>query len=58
MPTVQRIDETTPSGGDYSEIVYMNDNGDVADETVATKCVIRECTADGSLVYETFGTLS
>lgn len=58
MPTVQRIDETTPSGGDYSEIVCMNDNGDVTDEAVATKCVIRECTADGSLVYETFGTLS
>ena len=58
MPTAQRIDETTPNGSDYSEIVYMNDSGDVVDEAVATKCVIRKCTADGSLVYETFGTLS
>ena len=58
MPTAQRIDETTPNGSDYSEIVYMNDSSDVADESVATKCVIRECTADGSLVYEMFRTLS
>lgn len=48
MPTAQRIDETTPNGSDYSEIVYMNDSGDVVDESVATKCVIRKCTADGS----------
>ena len=58
MPTAQRIDETTPNGGVYSEIVYMNDSGDVVDEAVATKCVIRECAADGSLICETFGVLS
>ncbi len=58
VSTVQRIDEGTPNGGDYSEIVYMNDSNDVVDESVATKCVIRECTADGSLICETFGTPS
>ena len=59
---VQRVDEPTPNGGDYSEIIYeiiyMDDNFDVVDEDVATKCVIRECTADGSLVCETFETFS
>lgn len=55
---VQRVDEPTPNGGDYSEIIYMDDSFDVVDEVVATKCVIRECTADGSLVCETFGTFS
>lgn len=36
----------------------MNDNWDVVDEDVATKCVIRECAADGSLICETFGVIS
>lgn len=58
VPTVQRIDEPTPNGGDYSEIIYMNDNWDVVDEDVATQCVICECAADGSLICETFGILS
>lgn len=58
VPTVQRVDEATPNGGDYSEIVYMNDSGDVVDVSVATKCAIRECAADGSLICETFGMLS
>ena len=56
--TVQRIDEPTPNGGDYSEIIHMNGNWDVVDEDVATQCVIRECAADGSLICETFGILS
>ena len=56
MSEVQRVDEPTPSGGDYAEIIYMDDNFDVVDEDAATKCVIRECMADGSLVCETFGT--
>nr|DAW35690.1 MAG TPA: hypothetical protein [Caudoviricetes sp.] len=36
----------------------MDDNFDVVDEDVATKCVIRECAADGSIICETFGVLS
>lgn len=58
VPTAQRVDEPTPNGGDYSEIIYMDDNFDLADEDVATKCVILECMADGSIICETFGTLS
>lgn len=57
MATVERIDEKTPSGGDYSELVYLNDDMEPVDESVATKCVIRECMSDGTLVNETFGVL-
>jgi hypothetical protein len=55
MATYTRIDEITPNGGDYSEIYYLNDNGEPADEKEATNCIIRECRSDGSLINETFG---
>ena len=57
MATIERVDEKTPSGGDYSELVYLNDDMEPVDESVATKCVIRECMSDGALVNETFGVL-
>lgn len=50
-----RIDEPTPNGGDYSEIFYLDSNMNPVDESVADKCAIRECKADGSLLSETFG---
>ncbi len=50
-----RTNEKTPNGGDYSEIFFMNDIGEMVDESVATKCVIRECKLDGTLVNEIFG---
>ena len=55
MANYQRIDEPTPKGGDYSEIYYFDSNGKIVDESKATKCVIRECKKDGTLVNETFG---
>lgn len=55
MATYERINEPTPNGGAYSEIHYFNDAGESVDESVATKCVIRECAADGTLVKETWG---
>ena len=55
MATYKRCNGPTPSGGAYSDIYYFNDNGESADEAVATKCVIRECAADGSLLCETWG---
>ncbi len=58
MTTTQCIDEKTPNGGDYSEVVYLNDAGDIVDETLATNCIIRECTADGVLICETYGRFS
>ena len=56
MAKYERINEPTPSGGAYSEIHYFNDAGESVDETVATKCVIRECAADGTLISEFWGT--
>lgn len=52
---VQRIEEPTPNGGDYSEIHYFDDGNNPVDEADATKCVIRECRADGELISETWG---
>lgn len=56
MAKYERINEPTPNGGVYSEIHYFNDAGESVDETTATRCVIRECTEDGSLICETWGT--
>lgn len=52
-----KVNEPTPNGGDYSEIVFFNDNGDIVEEENATRCVIRECKNDGSLIAETWGTV-
>ena len=57
MATSERVDEKAPSGGDYSELIYLNDDMEQVDESVATRCVIRECMSDGTLVNETFGAL-
>ena len=39
----------------YSEIIYMDDEGNVCDKAVAKRCIIRELDADGNLIQETFG---
>ena len=51
----KRVDGETPSGGDYSEIFYMDKNHNMVDEKEATICIIRECKSDGTLVRETIG---
>ena len=45
----------TPNGGDYSEIFYYDDAGNPSDKEHATRCVIRECRNDGTLVGEING---
>ena len=55
MASYKRIEEKTPNGGDYSEIYYMDKNGNSIDEEEATNCIIRECESDGPLLNETFG---
>ncbi len=57
MAKSKRINEPTPMGGAYSEIHFFNDAGESVDESVATKCVIRECDADGNTIHETWGTV-
>ncbi len=56
--TYRRTYEKTPSGGDYSEIYYLDNTGRIVDETEATMCVIRACKQDGTLVQETFGVIA
>lgn len=55
MAKYLKVNETTPNGGDYSEIYYFDNDGNNVDETVAEKCVIRECTKDGTLINEIWG---
>lgn len=50
----ERIDEPTPNGGDYSEIYYMDDDGNVVEKENAKKAVIRECKKSGELISETW----
>ena len=53
--TYEKIIDKTPSGGDYSEIFYLDDKGNSTDSDKATHCIIRECKNDGTLLKETFG---
>lgn len=57
MKTKERIDEKTPNGGDYSEIYYLDENKKSCNKESATRVYIRECTAEGALVQETYGTI-
>ncbi len=58
MATYKRSDEETPNGGAYSEIYYLDDNGNCADEKEATHCVIRECDKNGNMLNEIWGIVS
>lgn len=57
MANHETIKERTPNGGAYSEIYYLDKDGKVVDESIAVKCVIRECDKNGELIMETFGVL-
>lgn len=58
MKTKERIDGKTPNGGDYSEIYYLDKNKKPCDKGSATRVFIRECTAEGKLVQETYGIIN
>jgi len=55
MVSYEKYIGPTPNGGDYSEIYYFDDAGKPADKEQATRCVIRECLNDGTLVGEING---
>ena len=55
MANYYKIKESTPSGGDYSEIYYFDDEHNAVDENDATNCIIRECKNDGTVINEIFG---
>ena len=50
---MQRIDKPTPSGGDYSYAVFLNDDWEVIDKEEATMMIVTECKNDGRVVCET-----
>lgn len=54
----ERIDGDTPNGGAYCEIFYLDSKNNFVDSSAATKCIIRECDADGNLIVETYGICS
>ena len=53
----KRIDGKTPMGGDYSEIWYLDEQGEVVEEERATKCIVRECLEDGTVIASTRGNI-
>ena len=50
----RKVNEPTPAGGDYSEMIYLDDKGENVDEKFASRGIIRECKADGTVIQETF----
>ncbi len=49
------INESTPNGGDYSELLFFDKDGKVIEiKENAVRGVIRECKSDGTLVCETW----
>ena len=57
MAKYRIIKGETPNGGAYSEIYFLDDEGDPTDEKKAVQCVIRECAENGDLVNEIWGTV-
>ena len=49
--------EKTPNGGDYSEIYYSDDEGNLVPEEKATKGEIVEFLNDGTVVGRTYFTI-
>ena len=52
--TSERIMGKTLNGGDYSEIFYFDEDGNLTDPQKAVRCIIRECKMNGELVNEIF----
>lgn len=48
----------TPAGGVRSDIVYMDDKGNVVDKPKATMAIIREFDREGRILKETFGSIN
>ena len=46
------IQGKTPLGGDYREIYYFTDGMMPTEKENATRAIVRECKADGTLINE------
>ena len=45
----------TPSGGDYSEMFYLDKDHNLVEPEAATECMIHECKADGTIINVVYG---
>lgn len=54
MAKIAERSEPTPNGGVRSRIAYLNDAGDLVDESVATAAEIVEFDAAGEQVFRTY----
>ncbi|MGM9568333.1 MAG: hypothetical protein ACI3W6_09160 [Clostridia bacterium] len=57
MAKIEKAECKTPNGGARAEIHYFDDNGSYVDEKKASRCVIREFSENGEMVFETWGTV-
>lgn len=58
MTNPERVNEKTPNGGDYSEMYYLDKDGNLAESMkTATNFRILEKTNNGDVVQETCGIL-
>ncbi|MDI6893804.1 MAG: hypothetical protein QME70_04190 [Bacillota bacterium] len=57
MVKVERKDGPTPAGGAYAVAVYMDDEENVVDKSVATRVVITEYDERGERLRETWAYL-
>lgn len=51
----ERVELHLSSGVDYIEYYYFDDNDNPMEASKATKCLIRECAADGAVMRELWG---
>lgn len=57
MAKKHKSDDPTPNGGVRSEVYYLDDENNMVDEKVATRCEVVELDKDGDIVHRTFGRL-
>lgn len=55
--TSRKSSKPTPNGGASSEMFFLDDDRELCDESVATKCEIVEYDADGDIINRTYGDL-
>lgn len=54
MATPIRVNGPTPSGGDYSEALYFDNNNNLVTPEKAVRIVINEYMNDGTLINTTY----
>jgi len=52
--TSERRDGPTPRGGDYSEILYFDDDGNSVDKELASRAIVKEYEKNGTVINEIF----